>query len=111
MYINVDAILLSETQQEVPFQMTVFDKIYGQQSFVVASQLVPVSSQLQPYLSCLSEFRQTYVHHLLNRIFRRDIILHAQLDLLKTKRNLSKLASDVEIHCSLSYSLPQAISQ
>jgi hypothetical protein len=37
MYINVDAILLSDTQKEVPFQMTVFDKIFGQQSFMVAS--------------------------------------------------------------------------
>jgi len=30
MYLNLDSILLVNSQADVPFKMTVFDKIYGQ---------------------------------------------------------------------------------
>lgn len=83
--------------------MTIFDKIYGQQSFIVASKLVPVSSQIQPYLQCLQEFRKTYVQHHLNRVFQSDTVLHQLL----TKKGNRELASDLEVHCSLSFNLAQ----
>jgi hypothetical protein len=61
LYLNLDQVILSNTVQEIPFKMTVFDKIYGQQSFIVASKLIAVGAKIAPYLQCLSEFRMSYV--------------------------------------------------
>ena len=52
--------------------MTVFDKIYGQQSFIVASKLIAVGTKIAPYLQCLSEFRLSYVQIELNQVFKKD---------------------------------------
>lgn len=61
LYLNLDQVIIAEKIQDVPFKMTVFDKIYGQQSFVVASKLIAVGNKIAPYLQCLSEFRMSYV--------------------------------------------------
>ena len=83
MYLNLDSILVCQRPKDFPYKMTCFDKIYGQQSFIVASSINCVGSQLLPYLQCLTEFRQNYVTHMLNRVFEDDLILKAQLGILK----------------------------
>jgi hypothetical protein len=78
--------------------MTVFDKIYGQQSFIVASKLIAVGNKIAPYLQCLSEFRMSYVQEKLNEVFKSDQILLSYLGLKhqgKTKQIPKNLTSDV----------------
>ena len=80
--------------------MKIFDKIYGQQSFIVASKLVPVGNKVLPYLNCLSEFGLTYVQKELDSTFQRDEILRNYLGIksqTKTKVISKELISNVEI--------------
>jgi hypothetical protein len=49
--------------------MTVYDKIYGQQSFLTCSKMIPLSQKQKLIVACLNEFRMTYVQKQLNAVF------------------------------------------
>ena len=55
-------------------KMTVYDKIYGQQSFLTCSKMIPMSQKQKLVLACLNEFRLTYVQKELDKVFQRDFI-------------------------------------
>jgi len=68
LYLNIDSLLVVPDAKTTPGlnsqvgkKMTVFDKIYGQQSFIICSKLIPTTSKQNNFLLCLSEFRLTYV--------------------------------------------------
>ena len=107
MYVNLDQVILANEITEIQ-SMKIFDKIYGQQSFIVTSKLVPVGNKVLPYLNCLSEFRLTYVQKELDSTFQKDEILKNYLGIKtqnKAKVISSELISNVEIQCSLSVNI------
>ena len=59
-------------------------------------------------MHCLSEFRVSYVFNALQQIYKNDTILRNMLGLDKKNKSFTQgLASDLEVHCSLSFSLHQ----
>lgn len=62
-YLNLDQFLLFQEQdKDSDFtKMTVYDKIYGQQSFLTCSKMIPLSQKQKLVVACLNEFRLTYV--------------------------------------------------
>ena len=88
--------------------MTVYDKIYGQQSFLTCSKLIIVDQKVHKFLQCLGEYKFNFVQQNLDEVFKKDLILQTMLGLrgANKKKILPKeLSSDLEIHCSLSYGM------
>ena len=109
-YLNLDQYLIMKEQDKDSelTKLTVYDKIYGQQSFLTCSKMIPLTQKQKMVLACLNEFRLTYVQKELNAVFQKDYIQRTMIGARggQKKKILPKeLASDIEIHCSLSYGL------
>ena len=76
-YTNLDSLLLiSDVDQETKCApMTVYEKIYGQQSFLLCSKLIGVDGKVQKFLTCLNDFKTKFITDSLNEIFEKDLIL------------------------------------
>jgi len=110
LYTNLDSLLMiSEADQEQKCApMTVYEKIYGQQSFLLCSKLIIVDGKVAKFLQCLNDFKTKFITDSLNAVFAKDLILQTLLGHRGGKRQKilpRELASDVEIHCTLSYGL------
>ena len=113
LYLNLDSLLLigdSNDEDEIKkySELTVYDKIYGQQSFLLCSKMIIVDQKVHKFLQCLGEYKYNYVQQNLDAVFQKDLILQTMLSLRGTnkKKLLPKeLTSDLEIHCSLSYGM------
>jgi hypothetical protein len=47
LYCNLDQFFFAKTAEECPFNMTTYDKIYGQQSHIVATKQIPVANKIK----------------------------------------------------------------
>jgi hypothetical protein len=112
LYLNMDQLLLMRDSDKTAdlSKMTIYDRIYGQQSFVLCSKMIATGQKQKSYLIALTEFRLSYVQNELNKVFQTDNIQKIMLGARGKDRKKvlpRELASDIEIHCSLSYSMNQ----
>ena len=66
LYMNLDSLLLmgdsaDEEEGKKYSEMTVYDKIYGQQSFLLCSKMIIVDQKVHKFLQCLGEYKFNYV--------------------------------------------------
>ena len=59
--------------------MTVYEKIYGQQSFLLCSKMIIVDGKTSKFLNCLADFKKTFVEASLNEVFSKDLIMQTML--------------------------------
>ena len=88
--------------------MTVYDKIYGQQSFLLCSKMIIVDGKVTKFLQCLHDFKIKFVNDSLNEVLEKDLIMQTMLGHRNKTRQRAlpkELTSDLEIHCSLSYGM------
>lgn len=64
-YINLDSLLHDTPANLKNHKMVMFDKIYGQQSFLTCSKIYPFSKS-SSFIGCLTEFRTSYCQQRLN---------------------------------------------
>ena len=81
LYTNLDSLLMiSEDDQEKKCApMTVYEKIYGQQSFLLCSKMIIVDGKTSKFLNCLADFKKTFVEASLNEVFSKDLIMQTML--------------------------------
>lgn len=88
--------------------MTVYEKIYGQQSFLLCSKMIIVDGKVAKLLQCLHDFKIKFVQESLNEVLQKDLILQTILGHRNKARQRAlpkELTSDLEINCSLSYGM------
>ena len=59
--------------------MTVYDKIYGQQSFLLCSKMIIVDGKVTKFLQCLHDFKIKFVNDSLNEVLEKDLIMQTML--------------------------------
>lgn len=59
LYSNLDSLLLIDQKdvKQLSAPMTVYEKIYGQQSFLLCSKMIINDSKISKYLQCLGDFK------------------------------------------------------
>jgi hypothetical protein len=62
-YLNLDQYLILRQQDadKELTKMTIYDKIYGQQSFLTCSKMIPLTQKQKLIQTCLDDFRRNYV--------------------------------------------------
>mmetsp|Transcript_8176 Transcript_8176/g.11322 ORF Transcript_8176/g.11322 Transcript_8176/m.11322 type:complete len:101 (-) Transcript_8176:1651-1953(-) len=70
--------------------------------------MIVVDGKVAKFLQCLNDFKTRFITDSLNEVFSKDLILQTLLGHRGSRRqNIlpGQLASDLEIHCTLSYGL------
>ena len=80
-YSNLDQLLMirESDKKKKCAPMTVYEKLYGQQSFLLCSKMIIVDAKITKFLQCLAEFKINFVQSCLNQVFEKDLVMQTLL--------------------------------